>query len=90
MVVKEIVAEMMQWAFQIKCCELSHQYHCQRKHECRGKIRVYRTEIVTEPLIGRDEDQPVKYESHEIPEKYDDDKPSEEPDKISSPIRLSA
>ena len=81
-IVPEIVRKMMDRTFEIYRSELSNENNRERKYERRREIRVDRTEICTEPLILRNECEPVEHETDEITEKDYDDQSSEKPEVV--------
>lgn len=80
MVVEEIVLELMEWSLESEGRKLREHNHCEGEDERCREIRIDRTEVCTEPLITRWEDDEVHHETEYIPEKNHNHKSSEEPD----------
>lgn len=80
MIVPKIVRKMIERSFQVNCRELSNQNNCQRKNKRSRKIRIYRTKVVSEPLVPRNEREPIIDQSHNISQKNYDDETTEKPD----------
>lgn len=79
MIVEEVVSEMMHRPLEIKRSELSYKNNCSGKYKSSREIRVYRTNVVSEPFVVWDKHKPVKYKSKKIPSKYHYHESSEEP-----------
>lgn len=80
MIVPEIVSEVMDDTLEFDSSKLRDHNHCEREDESSGEIRIHRTKIVSESMVSRYKNKPIKHKSIEIPEKYDDHEPSEKPD----------
>ena len=78
-IVEEVVTEVVDWPLHRDRCRLSHDDDGEGEHESRREIGIHRAEILSKPVVGRDEYEPVEYESEYIPSEYDHDDASEEP-----------
>ncbi len=79
MIIEKIMTKMIDRTFEIKCSELCYKNHSKRKYESRGKIRINRTKIMSEPFIFRNNYKPIRNKAHNISQKYYHHYSSQEP-----------
>jgi hypothetical protein len=88
MIVPEIVSIVLHRTLESDGSRLSNEYHGKREHKSRGKIRIHRSDIGTEPIMSRYKHEPIEYESKNISRKNHYHETSEEPYILTSNLLI--